>query len=112
MSHETCLQQHKGADFWHVLVWMSCLTWCHKCRAKREQSQSKEATDKDPLQPEAEAAAKAAKASSSAEPKPKQRRKSGLDKSEKDIQHVLYKVIGQVSLTLSDSAAMSASIHM
>jgi hypothetical protein len=95
---------------------MSCLTWCltrcHECRAKKEQSQSKEPTEKDPLQPEAEAAAKAAKASSSAEPKTKQRRKSGLDKSEKDIQHVLYKVIGQVSLTLSDSAAVGASIHM
>lgn len=65
-------------------------------RAKKEQSQSKEPTDKDPVQPEANATAKAAKASSSAEPKPKQRRKSGLDKPEKDIQHVLYKVIGQV----------------
>ncbi len=92
------------------LTW--CFTWCNKCRAKKEQSQSKEPTDKDPLQPEADAAANAAKAFSSAEPKPKQRRKSGLDKSEKDIQHVLYKVIGQVSLTLSHNAAMSASIHM
>lgn len=90
----------------------SCFTWCYKCRAKKEQSQSKETADKAPLQPEAEAAAKAAKASSSAEPKPKQRRKSGLDKSEKDIQHVLYKVIGQVSLTLSHNAAMSACVHL
>ncbi|KAL0039732.1 hypothetical protein WJX77_006357 [Trebouxia sp. C0004] len=65
-------------------------------RAKKEQSQSKEPADKGPAQPEADAAAKAAKAPSSAEPKPKQRRKSGMDKSEKDIQHVLYKVIGQV----------------
>ena len=91
---------------------MSCLSWCCKCRAKKEQSQSKEPTDKDPLQPKADSAAKAAKASSSAEPKPKQRRKSGLDKSEKDIQHVLYKVIGQVRLTLNDSAAMCAFAHM
>ena len=95
---------------------MSCLTWClawwHECRAKKEQSQSKEPTNKDPLQPEAEAAAKAAKASSSAEPKPKQRRKSGLDKSEKDIQHVLYKVIGQVSLAFRHNAATSASVQL
>ena len=91
---------------------MSCLSWCHERRAKKEQGQSKEPTDKDPLQPETDAAAKAPKASSSADPKPKQRRKSGLDKSEKDIQHVLYKVIGQVSLTFSHIAAMSASMHM
>ncbi|KAL0021618.1 hypothetical protein WJX79_009112 [Trebouxia sp. C0005] len=65
-------------------------------RAKKEQSQSREPTDKDPIPSEADAAATAAKASSSAEPKPKQRRKSGSVKFEKDIQHVLYKVIGQV----------------
>lgn len=92
------------------LTW--CLTWCHKCRAKKEQSQSREPTDKDPIPSEADAAATAAKASSSAEPKPKQRRKSGSVKFEKDIQHVLYKVIGQVSLEISHNASMSAYMHM
>ena len=69
------------------------------CRAKKEQSNPKGSADKGSTPPQAATAAKAAKASPSADAKPKQRRKSGLDKTEKDIQHVLYKVIGQVGLT-------------
>lgn len=61
------------------------------CRAKKDAADKQAPT-------EAAAAAKAAKAPSSSTLKPKQRRRSGMDKTEKDVQHVLYKVIGQVSL--------------
>ena len=67
---------------------VNCL---HACRIKKEQS-AKESADKK----ETPAAVKSARDSAASSAKPKQRRQVGIDKTDKDVHHVLYKVIGQV----------------
>lgn len=63
-------------------------------RAKTEQGQEhKSAKEK----PEGGSALKAAgRAPASTDAKPKPRARSGMDKTERDVHHVLYKMIGQV----------------
>ena len=65
---------------------------CNVCRLKKEQS------SKDPgaKKHTATAAAKTSGEATGSGAKPKQRRSTGMDKTEKDVHHVLYKVIGQV----------------
>lgn len=65
-----------------------------KCRIKTEQAQQSQPTRE---KPERNSAAKtSAKTPASSDAKPKPRAKSGMDKTERDVHHVLYKLIGQV----------------
>lgn len=62
-----------------------------KRRAKTEQAQpGREKAERN------SASKTSAKAPASTDAKPKPRAKSGMDRTEKDVHHVLYKVIGQV----------------
>ena len=81
-----------------IAVWYICHTLAGECRAKTEQAQ-----EQKPAKAKAErgSASKApARTPASSDAKPKPRAKPGMDKTEKDVHHVLYKVIGQVSACL------------
>ena len=67
---------------------------CGECRAKTEQAQEQKPAKEKPER--GSASKTAAKAPASTDAKPKPRAKSGMDKTERDVHHVLYKVIGQV----------------
>ena len=64
---------------------------CVLCRIKKEQN-TKESVSKK----HTPTAAKTSGEAAGSDAKPKQRRSTGMDKTEKDVHHVLYKVIGQV----------------
>ena len=89
--------RHTAVGLWHhqAFICANCQKFdcLHTCRIKKEQS-AKEVADKK----HTPAAAKPARDSAASSAKPKQRRQTGVDKTEKDVHHVLYKVIGQVGL--------------
>ena len=62
------------------------------CRIKKELSSKDSAAKKN-----TPTAAKTSGEGTVSDAKPKQRRSTGMDKTEKDVHHVLYKVIGQVN---------------
>lgn len=67
---------------------------CGECRAKTEQAHEQKLAKEKSEQ--GSASKRAAQAPASTDAKPKPRAKSGMDKTERDVHHVLYKVIGQV----------------
>ena len=70
---------------------------CCVLRAKTEQAQEQKAGSS--TAPPTSPSKQPAKASASTDAKAKPRIKSGMDKTDRDVHHALYKVIGQVSAT-------------
>lgn len=94
-SYATMVHNVPLTGFWQNLQHLLC----GNCRAKTEQAQEQKPAKEKPER--GSASKTAAKAPASAVAKPKPRAKSGMDKTERDVHHVLYKVIGQVGCAVT-----------